>query len=132
MRGDDLSFPQQKNLGKDRAGLQWWIIAFGTCPSGWYAVAREYYTNEGAKAETINMLSSRYGVPYDKASSLYFTEYRFEYTPDGAQFTEVSRSYYDMLGEDIWTYNYSYVTYYQVIPNTVQSKGVAYAMGRIR
>ena len=126
------AFVQQKNLGRDRAGLQWWIVGYGTSTSGYYAVAREYYTNAGAKAETVNALSSRYGVPYDRANALYLTEYRFEYTSDGGQYAEVSRVFYDMKGDEICAYRTGHVIFNPIIPNTVQSKGAAYAMGKIK
>ncbi len=128
---DQLS-EQQRNLGRDRAGFQWWLVNYGPDSSGWYAVAREYYTEPGAKQATINALSSRYGVPYDRASALYLTEYRFEYTSDGTQYTEVSRVFYDMLGEKICGYRTGHKVFNPVTPNTIQSKGAAYAMGRGR
>lgn len=128
----DTDFTQQKNLGRDRAGLQWYILSYGSHGSGWYVVAREYYTSDGAKSETVGRLSMRYGVPSDRATELYFTEYRFEYTSDGMQYAEISRKYYDKLGEEICGYEPGYSTYYPVALNTVQSKGVAYAMGKIQ
>ncbi len=129
---DDQLSAQQKNLGRDRAGLQWWIVSYGPDSSGWYAIAREYYTEAGAKSATVNALSSRYGVPYDRANALYFTEYRFEYTSDGGQYTEVSRVFYDMLGEEICGYRTGHKVFNPTTPNTVQSKGAAYAMGKIK
>ena len=129
---DDSAFSQQKNLGKDRAGLQWWIVGYRQSSSGWYATAREYYTNSGAKAETVSALSSRYGVSSDRAEALYFAEYRFEYTSDGGQVAEVSRVFYDMLGKEICGYRTGHVIFNPITINTVQSKGVAYAMGKIK
>ena len=128
----DTDFIQQKNLGRDRAGLQWYILSYGSQGSGWYAVAREYYTSNDAKSETVGKLSGLYGVPSDRAQELYFTEYRFEYTSDGSQYAETSRKYYDKLGEEICGYESGYSTYSPVVVNTVHSKGAAYAMGRIK
>ena len=129
---DETDFIQQKNLGRDRAGLQWYVLSYGSHGSGWYAIAREYYTNNDAKAETVGKLSGRYGVQSDRAQELYFTEYRFEYTSDGSQYTEISRKYYDKLGEEICGYESGYSTYSPVVVNTVHSKGAAYAMGKIK
>lgn len=131
---DEQYSPRQKNLGKDRTGIQWWIVDFGTSASGYYAIAREYYnTNAAAKSELVYALTTRYGVSQSRAEDVYFAEFRFEYTSDGRQYTEVSRVLYDMRGEEICSYRASYTSsFIPVIPNTVQSKGVAYAMGLIR
>ena len=130
---DEGAFLRQKNLGKDRAGVQWWIVDFGTSVSGYYAIAREYYnTNATAKSELVYSLSTRYGISSDRAEAVYFAEFRFEYTSDGRQYTEVSRVLYDMRGEEICSYRPGNRSFIPVIPNTVQSKGVAYAMGLIR
>ena len=129
---DEPAFVQQKNLGRDRAGLQWWLTEFGTASSGYYAVAREYYTNEDVKADTVNALSSRYGVPYERAEAIYFAEYRFEYTSDGGQCAEISRVFYDMLGEEVCGYRTGHKVFNPITSNTVQSKGAAYAMGKIK
>lgn len=126
------AFTQQKNLGKDRAGLQWWLVEYGSGTSGYYAVAREYYTSAGVKAEVVGGLSSRYGVPQDRANALYFTEYRFEYTSDGKQCAEISRVFYDMVGKEIFAYRAGEKVFNPVTANTVQSKGAAFAMGKAK
>lgn len=130
---DEDAFPRQKNLGKDRAGIQWWIRDFGASASGYYAIAREYYnTNAGAKSELVYALTTRYGISSSRAEDVYFAEFRFEYTPDGRQYAEISRVLYDMRGDEICSYRSDYTSFNPVMPNTVQSKGVAYAMGLIR
>ena len=125
------AFAQQKNLGKDRLGLQWWLTEYGVGGAGYYAVAREYFTNGGAKSEIANNLK-RYGVPSERAEAIYFAEFRFEYTSDGNQYAELSRVFYDMLGEEICGYRTGHVVFNPITPNSVQAKGVAYATGRIR
>lgn len=127
----EQAFAQQKNLGKDRVGLQWWLTEFGIGPSGYFAVAREYFTNSGAKSEIANNLK-RFGVPSERADAIYFAEFRFEYTSDGNQYAETSRVFYDMLGEEVCSYRTGHVVFNPITPNTVQAKGVGYATGRIR
>ena len=130
---DEEAFVRQKNLGRDRAGIQWWIVDFGTNMSGYYAVAREYYnTNAAAKSELVYALSSRYGISQSRAEDVYFAEFRFEYTSDGRQCTEASRVLYNMRGEEICAYRTGHKVFNPVMPNTVQSKGAAYAMGLIK
>ena len=127
----EQAFANQKNLGKDRIGLQWWITDFGVGGAGYYAVAREYFTNSGAKAEIANSLK-RYGVPSERADAIYFAEFRFEYTQDANQYAEIYRVFYDMLGEEICGYRTGHIVFNPITPNSVQAKGVAYATGRIR
>jgi hypothetical protein len=92
---------KQKNLGQDHLKMQWYLLDYGTENGVPYAVSRKYYTNESVKRETIDLLMSKYGLPPDLAGSLYFTEYRYEYTPDGKQFAVAYLRHYDMLGEEI-------------------------------
>ena len=126
------AFVQQVDLGKDNAGYKWWLIGYGPSQTGYYAVARSYYSTSNLKAETVNKLTGYYRIPYENASKVYFTEYRFEFTPDGNQYAEVSRIFYDDRGNEVCGYRTGHVVYNPVVRNTIQSKAAAYAMGRIR
>ncbi|MBQ4402011.1 MAG: hypothetical protein II832_07590, partial [Synergistaceae bacterium] len=66
-----------------------------------FAVSRKYYTNTTVKNDTIELLMSKFGLSPEKAGSLYFTEYGYEYTPDGKQFAQTYVRHYDMLGNEI-------------------------------
>lgn len=132
------AFVKQITIGRDRAGLTWYLTDYGSNYSTPYAVARKYYTSEAVKAETIELLVSRYSVPERKANSLYFTEYRYEYTSDGSQYAEVYRRHYDMLGNEILAFEFDNSSqarqkyFINVVKNTIQSKGIAYALGQLR
>ena len=94
---------KQKNLGQDHVKMQWYLLDYGTKEDGTpFAISRKYYTNESIKQETIDLLISKYSLPPEVASSLYFTTYVYEYTQDGTQFAEVYIGHYDMLGNRIY------------------------------
>ena len=93
---------KQKNLGQDANKMQWYILDYGKTDAGIpYAVSRKYYTNATVKNETIELLMSKFGISPEVAGSLYFTEYGYEYTPDGSQFAVAYLRHYDMLGNEI-------------------------------
>jgi hypothetical protein len=92
---------KQKDLGRDSVKMQWYLLDYGTENGVPYAIARKYYTSESIKQQTIDLLMSKYGLAPDLAGSLYFTEYRYDYTPDGKQFAVVYLRHYDMQGEEI-------------------------------
>ena len=125
------AFVKQVQIGKDRAGLTWYLTDYGSDYSTPYAVARKYYTNQAAKREQIDLLISRYAVPDRQAQGLYFTEYRYEYTPDGRQFAEVSRRHFDMQGREIYGLERN-ASFSNVVKNSIMSKGYAYAVGKLR
>jgi hypothetical protein len=93
---------KQKNLGQDSLKMQWYLLDYGKENDIPYAIARKYYTSESVKQQTIDLLMSKYGLAPDLAGSLYFTEYRYEYTPDGKQFAVTYLRHYDMQGEQIY------------------------------
>ena len=125
------AFAKQVQIGRDRAGLTWWLTDYGTDYSAPYAVARCYYTNAAAKSDQINILTSRYSVPANRAQKLYFTEYRYEFTPDGSQFAEVSRAHYDMGGAQIYGFEMR-KNFVDTVKNSIMSKGYAYATGKLK
>ncbi|MDR2176100.1 MAG: hypothetical protein LBO82_09240 [Synergistaceae bacterium] len=92
---------KQKNLGQDAVKMQWYLLDYGTENGVPYAIARKYYTSESVKQQTIDLLMSKYGLAPDLAGGIYFTEYRYEYTPDGKQFAVAYLKHYDMQGEEI-------------------------------
>ena len=93
---------KQKALGQDKNKMTWYILDYGKDANGVpYAVSRKYYTNATVKNDTIELLMSKFGLSPEKAGSLYFTEYGYEYTPDGKQFAQTYVRHYDMLGNEI-------------------------------
>ena len=93
---------KQKNLGQDANKMQWYLLDYGKTDDGIpYAVSRRYYTNATFKNETIELLMSKFGISPEVAGSLYFTEYGYEYTPDGSQFAVSYLRHFDMLGNEI-------------------------------
>ena len=78
---------KQKALGQDKNSMTWYLLDYGKDSNGVpYAVSRKYYTNATIKNETIELLMSKFAISPEVAGSLYFTEYGYEYTPDGKQF----------------------------------------------
>ncbi|MBR4196138.1 MAG: hypothetical protein IKQ95_05435 [Synergistaceae bacterium] len=93
---------KQKQLGQDKNKMTWYILDYGKDANGVpFAVSRKYYTNPTIKNDTIELLMSKFGLSPEKAGSLYFTEYGYEYTPDGKQFAQTYVRHYDMLGNEI-------------------------------
>ena len=93
---------KQKNLGQDANKMQWYILDYGTNEAGVpYAISRKYYTNTTIKNDTIELLMSKFGLSPEVAGSLYFTEYGYEYTPDGKQYAMTYLRHYDMLGNEL-------------------------------
>ena len=132
------AFDKQVSLGRDRSGMTWWLTDYGINGSTPYAIARKYYTGEAGRAEMIEMLTSRYSVKPKKANGLYFTEYRYEYTSDNERVAEVYRRHYDMNGKLIYSLEFDgsssarEKTFVNVVKNTIQSKGLAYATGKLK
>ena len=127
---------KQKNLGQDHVKMTWYILDYGKNNNVPYAIARKYYTNTTIKNETVDLLMSKYGIAPDVAGSLYFTEYGYEYTPDGKQFAVTYLRHYDMLGNEIYgtTYDNSSEatkkTFSATPANSTPGKGAAYALGK--
>jgi hypothetical protein len=125
---------KQKDLGQDHVKMQWYLLDYGTEDGVPYAVARKYYTSESIKKDTIDLLMSKYGLAPDLAGSLYFTEYRYEYTPDGKQFAVVYLKHYDMQGEEIYATVYDDSSdavkkaFIPIDPKHAAGKGVALAI----
>jgi len=82
--------------------MQWYLLDYdtkeGEIP---FVIVRKYYTNEKIKNDTIELLMSKFSITPEVAGSLYFTEYEYEYTKDGKQFTVAYQRHYDMLGNEV-------------------------------
>ena len=128
---------KQKELKQDKNKMTWYLLDYGKDEQGnYFAVSRKYYTNPTIKNETIELLMSKFGLSPEVAGSLYFTEYGYEYTPDGKKFAMTYLRHYDMLGNEIHgtVYDDSSETTQKVfapIPaGSTPAKGLAYAMGK--
>ena len=134
----EKAFVKQVTIGRDSAGQTWYLTDYGVDYNTPYAVARKYYTSEAVKYDTIEKLESRYNVPESRASALYFTEYKYEYTPDGKQYSEVYRMHYDMMGKLIYGFEFDNSSgakrkyFVKVTGNSIMSKGYSYAMGTVK
>ena len=135
---NDSTVDKRVEIGTDSAGMQWYLIDYGTNNAGYYAVARKYYSNRNLKSSTVEQLISRYSIPERKARELFLTDYRYEYTSDGLRYAEVYRRFYDSFGGMIMGIEFDgssmarRKTFINVVRNTIQSKGLAYATGRLR
>lgn len=127
---------KQKDLGQDHVKMKWYLLDYGKVNDTPFAISRKYYTNTSIKNDTVELLMSKFNIAPDVANSLYFTEYGYEYTPDGKQFAVTYLRHYDMLGNLIHGTNYDNSseatrrTFAAVDPNSTPGKGAAYALGR--
>ena len=127
---------KQKNLGQDHIKMQWYLLDYGKQDNVLFAISRKYYTNTSVKQQTVDLLMSKYSLSPEVAGSLYFTEYGYEYTPDGKQFAVTYLKHFDMLGNEIYGTvfdNSSEATkkvFAAVTPNSTPGKGLAYAQGK--
>ena len=126
---------KQKALGQDKNGSTWYLLDYGKDSNGVpFAVSRRYYTNATLKNQTIELLMSKFAISPEVAGSLYFTEYGYEYTPDGKQFALTYLRHYDMLGHEIHGTDYGTdenpKTFSAVPAGSTPAKGVAYALGK--
>ena len=128
---------KQKSLGQDKNKMTWYLLDYGKDEAGTlFAVSRKYYTNTTIKNETIELLMSKFGLSPEVAGSLYFTEYGYEYTPDGKKFAMTYLRHYDMLGNEIHGTVYdgsteaTQKTFAPIPAGSTPAKGAAYAMGK--
>lgn len=128
---------KQKDLGQDHVKMHWYLLDYGKDANGTlFAISRKYYTNTAIKSETVDLLMSKYGIAPEVAGSLYFTEYGYEYTPDGKQFAVTYLRHYDMLGNEIHGTTYdgrteaTKKTFAAMDAKSTPGKGAAYAMGK--
>ena len=126
---------KQKALGQDKNKMTWYLLDYGKDSDGVpFAISRKYYTNTTIKNETIELLMSKFGISPEVAGSLYFTEYGYEYTPDGKQFAETYVRHYDMLGNEIHGTEYGTEdnpkTFAGIPAGSTPAKGASYALGK--
>jgi len=127
---------KQKNLGSDHIKMQWYLLDYGKKDNVPFAVARKYYTNTSVKQQTVDLLMSKYNLSPEVAGSLYFTEYGYEYTPDGKQFAVTYLKHFDMLGNEIYgtvfdnSSDAQKKVFAAVDPKSTPGKGLAYAQGK--
>ena len=128
---------KQKALGQDKNKMTWYILDYGKDSNGVpFAISRKYYTNTTIKNETIELLMSKFGISPEVAGSLYFTEYGYEYTPDGKQFALTYLRHYDMLGNEIHGTVYdnstetTQKTFAAIPAGSTPAKGAQYALGK--
>ena len=128
---------KQQALGQDKNKMTWYILDYGKDSNGVpFAISRKYYTNTTIKNETIELLMSKFGISPEVAGSLYFTEYGYEYTPDGKQFALTYLRHYDMLGNEIHGTVYdnsteaTQKTFTAIPAGSTPAKGAQYAIGK--
>ena len=131
-----LAWEKQKDLGQDHVKMKWYLLDYGVKDNVPFAIARKYYTNTSIKSQTVDLLMSKYNISPEVAGSLYFTEYGYEYTPDGKQFAVTYLRHYDMLGNEIYATVYDGSSdalkkvFANVDPKSTPGKGAAYALGK--
>ena len=129
---------KQKDLGTDHIKMKWWLLDFGKKDEVPFAVVRKYYTNESVKQQTVDLLMSKFAIAPELASSLYFTEYGYEYSKDGKQFAVSYLKHYDMQGEEIHGTVYDNSTdalkkaFAGVDPKSTPGKAAPYALGKAK
>ncbi|MCL2146790.1 MAG: hypothetical protein FWH52_03185 [Synergistaceae bacterium] len=92
------------SLGQDHVKMTWYLVGSGKIADTEvpFAVVRKYYTNVGIKNETVELLMSKFSLDAERASSLYFTEYIYNYSPDHKLFAVGYIRHYDMNGNLIY------------------------------
>ena len=114
------------DLGVDSDNMQWYLVDYGHDVSETpYAIARAYYTNETIKNQTIKFLTDE-GI---YADNLYFTDYKYEYTTDGKQFSVMNLTHYDKQGYEIISSEYMDKVYEDVPENSIAAKCASYVFG---
>lgn len=91
------------SLGQDHVKMTWYLVGYGkiAATGDYAAIVRKYYTNQGIKNETVELLMSKFGLDAEKAASLYFTEYEYLYAKDLKSFGVGYVRHYDMVGHEV-------------------------------
>jgi len=99
-------------LGQDHVKMTWYLVGYDKAADTGAPIGfvRKYYTNAGIKDETIELLMSKFGLSAERASSLYFTEYVYNYSVDHKQFAVGYIRHYDMNGSLIHGTDYDGLT----------------------
>ena len=129
----EVKLPDPVNFGKDANKMQWYLVNYGKEGDGHFAVARKYYTNPDEKEKTVDLIVTKFAIEQEKASGLYFTEYRYEYSADGKQFALAYINHYDMLGNMIKSTEYQGPdrVFYTMTKDMIPYKAYAYASGKL-
>ncbi len=125
--------PAPVNFGKDANKMQWYLVNYGKDGEESFAVARKYYTNPDEKQKTVDLIVTKFGIEQEKASGLYFTEYRYVYSADGKQFALAYINHYDMLGNVIKATEYAGTdrVFYTMTKDMIPYRAYAYASGKL-
>lgn len=128
-----VKVPDPVNFGKDANKMQWYLVNYGKEEDTAFAVARKYYTNPDEKQKTADLLATKFGIEKEKASELYFTQYRYVYSADGKQFALAYIQHYDMLGNIINSTEYEGKdrVFYVMTKGMIPLKAYAYASGKL-
>ncbi|GAB1399667.1 hypothetical protein MASR2M17_21380 [Aminivibrio sp.] len=128
-----VKLPDPVNFGKDANKMQWYLVNYGKEEDKPFAVARKYYTNPDEKQKTSELITSKFGIEKEKASELYFTQYRYVYSGDGKQFALAYIQHYDMLGNIIHSTEYEGEdrVFYAMTKEMIPFKAYAYASGKL-
>jgi hypothetical protein len=86
LRSEEWDPAKLKDLGLDGNKIKWWLVHYDVRDGVPFAIIRKYYPNESVKKDTAELLMSQYGIDAEVADSLYFTEYGYEFSPDGKKF----------------------------------------------
>ena len=125
--------PDPVNFGKDANKMQWYLVNYGKAEEKRFAVARKYYTNPEEKKKTEDLLVTKFSIEQEKASTLYFTEYRYVYSADAKQFALTYINHYDMVGDIIkgTEYEEKDQVFYTMTKDMIPWKAYAYASGKL-
>ena len=128
-----VKLPDPVNFGKDANKMQWYLVNYGKEENTAFAEARKYYTNPDEKLKTADLLATKFGIEKERASELYFTQYRYVYSADGKQFALASIQHYDMLGNIIHSTEYEGKdrVFYAMSKGMIPLKAYDYASGKL-
>ena len=128
-----VKLPDPVNFGKDANKMQWYLVNYGKGEKEPFAVARKYYTNPDEKQKTADLIATKFGIEKERASEIYFTQYRYVYSADGKQFALAYIQHYDMIGNIINSTEYEGEdrVFYGMTKGMIPLKAYDYASGKL-